>query len=131
VARTRSNVERVRRPFTLRHALRVAIVAAGLTAGVVVAWVITPQSDLLAFDTALVRGALVGGLLGLVLAALVPLRERPPLVVHPRPSGFDALRAEMEAERRRAALGDPDAAGGRDAGAGDATDDGRPTVDVG
>jgi hypothetical protein len=99
VARSRSNVERIRRPITLRHLLRAILVVAGIVGGVAVAWAITPQGDLLAFDAGLVRGGLLGAVVGLGAAALVPLRDAPAPVVRPRPSGFDALRAELDAER--------------------------------
>jgi hypothetical protein len=101
MARSRSNVERIRRPLTIRHVIRAALVLAGVVAGVAVAWAITPAGDLLAFDTALVRGALLGAVVGFGVAALVPLRDTPPPVVRPRPSGFDPLRTELEAERAR------------------------------
>jgi hypothetical protein len=103
VARSRSNVERIRQPFGIRHVVRGLLLVAGVVGGVLVAWSLTPQSDLLSFDVALARGALLGLVVGLGAAALVPLRDAPPTVVHPRPSGFDALRAELEAERARAA----------------------------
>jgi hypothetical protein len=76
--------------------------------GIVVAWAITPRGDVLAFDAGLVRGALLGAVIGLAVAALIPLRDAPAPVVRPRPSGFDALRAELEAERARAAAGSDD-----------------------
>jgi hypothetical protein len=103
VARSRSNVERIRQPFGIRHVVRGFLLVAGVVGGVLVAWSLTPQTDLLSFDVALARGALLGLVVGLGAAALVPLRDAPPTVVHPRPSGFDALRAELEAERARAA----------------------------
>jgi hypothetical protein len=103
VARSRSNVERIRRPLSLRHLLRAVIVLSGVVGGIAVAWAITPQADMLAFDAGLVRGALLGAVVGFGVAAFVPLADAPPPVVRPRPSGFDALRAELEAERARAA----------------------------
>jgi hypothetical protein len=103
VARSRSNVERIRRPLSLRHLLRAVLVLAGVLGGIAVAWAITPQGDTLAFDAGLVRGALLGAVVGFGVAAFVPLADAPPPVVRPRPSGFDALRAELEAERARAA----------------------------
>jgi hypothetical protein len=78
---------------------------------------------MLAFDAGLVRGALLGAVVGFGVAAFVPLADAPPPVVRPRPSGFDALRAELEAERARAA-----AAAGADRA--DAATD-APTVDAG
>jgi hypothetical protein len=105
VARSRSNVERIRRPLTIRHLLRAVALLTATVGGVVVAWVITPRGDVLAFDAGLVRGALLGAVIGLAVAALIPLRDAPAQVVRPRPSGFDALRAELEAERARAAAG--------------------------
>jgi hypothetical protein len=134
VARSRSNVERVRLPLTIRHVVRGILVLAGVVGGIVVAWGIAPQSDLLAFDLALVRGALLGAVVGLGAAALVPLRQSPPPVVRPRPSGFDALRAELEAERARAAAdptGDAADSGGTAAppfGEGTPTDPGEVTL---
>jgi hypothetical protein len=110
VARSRSNVERIRRPLGFRHVLRALLVAAGIVGGIVVSWALTPQSDLLAFDVALARGAVLGAVVGIGAAALIPLRDAPPPVVRPRPSGFDALRAEMEAERARAAADGSDTA---------------------
>jgi hypothetical protein len=101
-SRSRSNVERIRQPIGIRHVVRGLLLVAGVVGGIVVAWSLTPQTDLLSFDVALARGALLGLVVGLGAAALVPLREAPPTVVHPRPSGFDALRAELEAERARA-----------------------------
>jgi hypothetical protein len=97
VARSRSNVERIRRPLTIRHLLRAVALLTATVGGVVVAWVITPRGDVLAFDAGLVRGALLGAVIGLAVAALIPLRDAPAQVVRPRPSGFDALRAELEA----------------------------------
>jgi hypothetical protein len=102
VARSRSNAERIRRPLSFRHVLRALLVVAGIVGGIVVSWALAPQSDLLAFDVALARGAVLGAVVGIGAAALIPLRDPPPPVVRPRPSGFDALRAEMEAERARA-----------------------------
>jgi hypothetical protein len=133
VARSRSNVERIRRPLSLRHLLRAVLVLAGVVGGIAVAWAITPQGDTLAFDAGLVRGALLGAVVGLGVAAFVPLTETPPPVVRPRASGFDALRAELEAERARAAATDTDpadvAADGPDAAtdAGDGADRGEPS----
>jgi hypothetical protein len=110
VARSRSNVERIRQPIGVRHVLRGLLVVAGAVGGILLAWSLTPQTDLLSFDVALVRGALLGLVVGIGAAAFVPLRDAPPTVVRPRPSGFDPLRAELEAERARAAdeaPGDP------------------------
>jgi hypothetical protein len=101
VTRSRSNVERIRRPLTVRHLVRAVLVLAGIVGGIAVAWAITPRGDVLAFDAGLVRGALLGAVVGLGVAAFVPLRDAPVSVVRPRPSGFDALRAELEAERAR------------------------------
>jgi hypothetical protein len=106
VARSHSNVERIRRPLTTRHLLRALALLAATGGGIAVAWVIAPRGDLLAFDTGLVRGALLGAVIGVAVAALIPLREAPTRVVRPRPSGFDTLRAELEAERMRAAGAD-------------------------
>jgi hypothetical protein len=103
VARSRSNVERIRQPVGIRHVLRGLLIVAGVVGGILVAWSLTPQTDLLSFDVALARGALLGLVVGIGAAAFVPLRDAPPTVVHPRPSGFDALRAELDAERARAA----------------------------
>jgi hypothetical protein len=111
VARSRSsNVERIRQPFGIRHVLRGLLLVAGVVGGVLVAWSLTPQTDLLSFDVALARGALLGLVVGLGAAALVPLRDAPPTIVRPRPSGFDPLRAELEAERARAAANETDPA---------------------
>jgi hypothetical protein len=120
VARSRSNVERIRRPLSLRHLLRAVLVLAGVVGGIAIAWAITPQGDMLAFDAGLVRGALLGAVVGFGVAALVPLSDAPPPVVRPRPSGFDALRAELEAERARAdaAAGTEQADVATDAGGG-------------
>jgi hypothetical protein len=107
VARSRSNVERLRQPIGVRHVLRGLLVVVGVVAGVLLAWSLTPQTDLLSFDVALVRGGLLGLVVGIGAAALVPLRDAPPTVVRPRPSGFDPLRAELEAERARAATDEP------------------------
>jgi hypothetical protein len=107
VARSRSNVERIRRPLTVRHLLRAVALLTATVGGILVAWAIAPRGDVLAFDAGLVRGALLGAVIGLAVAALIPLRDAPAMVVRPRPSGFDTLRAELEAERARAAA-DPD-----------------------
>jgi hypothetical protein len=98
VARHPSNVQRVRRPLTVRHLLRGVIFASGLIGGIVTAWLVVPRSDLLAFDLGLAQGAAAGALIGLCLAVMVRLPSTPQGPAKPRPSGFDALVAALDAD---------------------------------
>ncbi|GGI08997.1 hypothetical protein [Egicoccus halophilus] len=98
MARTASNVERIRQPFTWRQGLRIALVVVGIAGGVAIALALTPRGDTLAFDVGLARGAALGLLLGIVAAALVPSGRGPVTAPRVRPSGFDALRAELAAD---------------------------------
>ena len=119
MSRPKSNVERIRRPVTWRLPLRIVLVLGGLAAGIALALALTPRGiDTLSFDVGLARGAMVGLLIGGVAAALVPgAHEERPSSAPPkvRPSGFDALRAEMDKHRHSADVG-----AGRDTAAGDA-----------
>jgi hypothetical protein len=109
VSRSPSNVERIRHPWTVRHLVRLLLVLGGIAAGVALAWVLTPQGDTLTFDVGLARGAALGLVLGLAAAALVPTREAPTRVVRPRPSTFEAWKAEVDAEAEAAAAAAADA----------------------
>ncbi|MFA9429769.1 hypothetical protein [Egicoccus sp. AB-alg2] len=125
MARQKSNVERIRQPVPWRLPLRIALVLGGVAAGIALALALTPRGDTLAFDVGLVRGALLGLLLGAVAAGLVPNRGARPPSAPPkiRPSGFDALRVEMEQQRATTPVGD--AAEVRADGRAVAKDDGR------
>jgi hypothetical protein len=98
VARQRSNVQRVRRPLTIRHAVRGLIFAAGLVGGILTAWLVVPRSDLLAFDLGLAQGAAAGALIGLCLSVMVSLPSTPKGPAKPRPSNFEAMVAALDAD---------------------------------
>jgi hypothetical protein len=116
VARS-SNVQRIRRPLTLRHLLRGLVFAGGLVGGVLTAWLVVPRSDLLAFDLGLVQGAAAGALIGLCLSVMIPLPTAPKGPAKPRPSGFDALVAALDAEDTASTLTASDASSNPASGA--------------
>lgn len=67
----RTNVTRVRRPFTWKRVVRGVLFAVGLVAGFGLSWVITPHSDALQVGVSEARGLLFGAVFGLLLIQLV------------------------------------------------------------